>query len=125
MLCHTIKHFYAAFNTIASRLSGGTPGASQRVCIATRQALSTPHPITVDSREVAPGVVMDFDVDNQLIGIDIQKARKLANLSDLDQVLLSQPDDLTEEEWDDVRGGLEEFERGQWVKWQAVRRVDV
>ena len=42
MLCHTIKHFYAAFNTIASRLSGDTPGASQRVCIAARQALSTP-----------------------------------------------------------------------------------
>lgn len=34
-----------------------------------------------DSREVAPGVVMDFDDQGQLVGIDIDHASRVANLS--------------------------------------------
>ena len=78
-----------------------------------------------DSREVVPGVVMDFDEDGRLTGIDIQGAKKLAGLSDSDQVLLSEPDELTEEEWEEVHAGLEDFDQGHWVKWQVVRRTDV
>lgn len=80
---------------------------------------------SADSREVVPGIVMDFDAEKQLVGIDIQKAKKQANLSDLDQVLLSEPDDLTAEEREELRSGLKDFESGYWVKWHDIRRADV
>jgi len=38
----------------------------------------------VDSREVVPGVVMDFDADGQLVGVDIDHASKVADLSRLE-----------------------------------------
>ena len=37
-----------------------------------------------DSREVAPGVVLDFDSEGQLVGIDIDRASKIADLSRLE-----------------------------------------
>ena len=37
-----------------------------------------------DSREVAPGVVLDFDAEGNLVGIDIDHASKLVNLSHLE-----------------------------------------
>ena len=37
-----------------------------------------------DSREVAPGVVLDFDKDGFLVGIDIDHASKIVNLSRLE-----------------------------------------
>ncbi len=37
-----------------------------------------------DVREVAPGVVLDFDAEGQLVGIDIDRASSVANLSRLD-----------------------------------------
>ncbi len=37
-----------------------------------------------DVREVAPGVVLDFDAAGQLVGIDIDRASRVANLSRLD-----------------------------------------
>jgi uncharacterized protein YuzE len=37
-----------------------------------------------DSREVAPGVVADFDADGKLVGIDIQHASNVVNLSHLE-----------------------------------------
>lgn len=37
------------------------------------------HP-SVDSQEVRPGVVLDFDADGNLVGIDIDHASKVANL---------------------------------------------
>ena len=43
-----------------------------------REATST------DSREVAPGVVLDFDAQDQLVGIDIQRASQVVNLSRLE-----------------------------------------
>ena len=39
---------------------------------------------SVDSREVAPGVVLDFDTEGNLVGIDIDRASKIANLSRLE-----------------------------------------
>jgi uncharacterized protein YuzE len=37
-----------------------------------------------DSREVAPGVVLDFDANGHLVGIDIDHASKIADLSKLE-----------------------------------------
>ncbi len=42
---------------------------------------STP---SVDSREVAPGVVLDFGASGQLVGIDIDRASKLIDLTRLE-----------------------------------------
>ena len=42
----------------------------------------------VDSNEVAPGVVLDFDADGQLVGIDIDDASKIVDLSRLEAVEL-------------------------------------
>jgi len=39
---------------------------------------------SVDSREVAPGVVLDFDEHGQLVGIDIDHASRIVNLSRLE-----------------------------------------
>jgi uncharacterized protein YuzE len=39
---------------------------------------------SADSREVAPGVVLDFDGDGHLVGIDIDHASKIVDLSRLD-----------------------------------------
>jgi uncharacterized protein YuzE len=37
-----------------------------------------------DSREVAPGVVLDFDSDGRLVGIDIDRASQVVDLSRLE-----------------------------------------
>ena len=37
-----------------------------------------------DSREVAPGVVADFDDEGRLVGIDIDHASKIVDLSSLE-----------------------------------------
>ncbi len=39
---------------------------------------------SVDSREVAPGIVLDFDAEGHLVGIDIDQASKVVNLSRLE-----------------------------------------
>jgi len=39
---------------------------------------------SVDSREVAPGVVLDFDAGGNLVGIDIDHASRIVNLSRLE-----------------------------------------
>ncbi|MER3447738.1 MAG: hypothetical protein C4291_13295 [Candidatus Dadabacteria bacterium] len=36
------------------------------------------------SHEVAPGIVIDFDENNSIVGIDIDRASKILNLSDLE-----------------------------------------
>jgi uncharacterized protein YuzE len=38
---------------------------------------------SVDSREVTPGVVLDFDAAGALVGIDIDQASRHLDLSDL------------------------------------------
>jgi uncharacterized protein YuzE len=37
--------------------------------------------VAADSEEVAPGVVLDFDADGRLVGIDIDQASKIVDLS--------------------------------------------
>ena len=39
---------------------------------------------SADSREVTPGVVLDFDADGFLVGIDIDRASAQLDISDLD-----------------------------------------
>lgn len=39
---------------------------------------------SAESLEVAPGIVVDFDKDNNIVGIDIDHASKILNLSDLE-----------------------------------------
>jgi len=36
---------------------------------------------SVESQEVAPGVVLDFDTEGRLVGIDIDHASQVVNLS--------------------------------------------
>ncbi len=38
----------------------------------------------VDSREVAPGVVLDFDADGYVVGIDLQHASRFVSLNRLE-----------------------------------------
>ncbi len=42
------------------------------------------HRTSVDSREVAPGVVLDFDDKGHLVGIDIDHASKILDLTKLE-----------------------------------------
>ncbi len=37
-----------------------------------------------ESLEVAPGIVLDFDEQNHIVGIDIDNASKILNLSELE-----------------------------------------
>ena len=39
---------------------------------------------SVESEEVAPGIVMDYDADGQTVGIDIEHASKVLNLTELE-----------------------------------------
>jgi uncharacterized protein YuzE len=39
---------------------------------------------SVDSHEVAPGVVLDLDAAGQVVGIDIDRASKIVDLSKLE-----------------------------------------
>ncbi len=39
---------------------------------------------SADSNEVAPGVVIDFDAEGNIVGIDIDHASKIANLARLE-----------------------------------------
>ncbi len=40
------------------------------------------------SREVAPGVVLDFDEADRLVGVDIDRASQVVNLSRLEAIQL-------------------------------------
>ena len=39
--------------------------------------------VSADSREVAPGVVLDFDAEGRLVGIDIDRASQVVELGRL------------------------------------------
>ena len=41
-----------------------------------------------DSREVAPGVVLDLDSEGNIVGIDIEHASRVADLSRLEAIAL-------------------------------------
>jgi uncharacterized protein YuzE len=40
--------------------------------------------VSVDSREAAPGVALDFDAEGHVVGIDIDHASKVVDLSRLE-----------------------------------------
>jgi len=40
--------------------------------------------VSAESREAAPGVVLDFDAAGQLVGIDIDRASQIVDLSRLE-----------------------------------------
>jgi uncharacterized protein YuzE len=40
--------------------------------------------VSTESQEVAPGIVLDFDENNQVLGIEIEDASKVVNLSSLE-----------------------------------------
>jgi len=40
--------------------------------------------VSADSDEVAPGVVLDFDAEGHVVGIDIEHASKVVDLSKLE-----------------------------------------
>jgi uncharacterized protein YuzE len=40
----------------------------------------------VDSREISPGVVLDFDADARLVGINVQRAAENVDLTRLEAV---------------------------------------
>ena len=44
--------------------------------------------VSVESEEVAPGVVLDFDTHNQVVGIEIEDASKHIDLSRLELLAL-------------------------------------
>lgn len=52
--------------------------------------------VSTDSQEVAPGVVLDFDATGNLVGIDIDRASHIIDLSRLDVESFPQGDDALE-----------------------------
>lgn len=51
---------------------------------------------SADSREVVPGVVLDFDSNGRLVGIDIDQARDSVNLTRLEAEALPITDPTAE-----------------------------
>lgn len=47
--------------------------------------------VSADSQEVAPGVVLDFDAEGQIVGIDIDHAGRIVDLSRLEADALPIP----------------------------------
>jgi len=39
---------------------------------------------SIDSKEITPGVVLDFDNEGNLVGIDIDRASQVVNLASLE-----------------------------------------
>ncbi len=52
----------------------------------------------MDSREVAPGVVADFDAEGKIVGIDIEHASVIADLTRVDTESLPMPADTVRDE---------------------------
>ncbi len=44
-------------------------------------SITLSEPVSAESREVAPGVVVDFDADGHLVGIDIDRGSQVVDLS--------------------------------------------
>ena len=57
--------------------------------------------------------------------LDQLDEEELDEVWDFAKVLSSEPDELTDEERAGVQAAEDEFRRGDWVKWEDVRRGDV
>jgi len=57
--------------------------------------------------------------------VDLLSEEELVQVHDLAKILLVEPDDLTESEMEEVAKGEEEVRKGEWVRWEDVRRTDV
>ena len=57
--------------------------------------------------------------------VDSLPEEGLDEARDFLRVLLEEPAELSEEDWEEVRKGEGEFKRGEWVRWEDVRRADV
>lgn len=57
--------------------------------------------------------------------LELLPEEELTQVRDFVKVLLAEPEELTEEEWQELREGEEEIRRGEWVRWEDVRRKDV
>lgn len=44
---------------------------------------------SVDSKEISPGVVLDYDDDGRIVGIDIQHASQVVDLSTIEAAGIS------------------------------------
>ena len=60
---------------------------------------------------------------NQLLGSLVDE--DLEEVLSFVKVLLSEPEELTQKEWREVKKGEEEIRRGEWVRWEDVKRSDV
>lgn len=50
---------------------------------------------------------------------------ELTQVRDFVKVMLEEPEELIEEEWQEVREGEAEIRRGEWVRWEDVRRKNI
>ena len=57
---------------------------------------------------------------NQLLGSLVDE--DLEEILSFLKVLLSEPDELTEKEWQEVKKGDEEVRRGEWVRWEDLKQ---
>ncbi len=60
---------------------------------------------------------------NQLLGSLVDE--DLEEVLSFVKVLLSEPEELTQKEWREAQKGEEEIRRGEWVRWEDVKRSDV
>jgi len=63
--------------------AGATSGSRRARChlAPLNPTLVRANKESVESRQIAPGVVLDFDAEGQLVGIDIDCASQVINLS--------------------------------------------
>ena len=50
---------------------------------------------------------------------------ELSEVSHFAKLLLKEPDELTEDEMREVEKGESEIQRGDWVRWEDIKRTDV
>jgi uncharacterized protein YuzE len=53
------------------------------------------HSKSVDSQEISDGVVLDFDKDGKVVGIDIDQASKIVNIAEV--ITTNLPSAITED----------------------------
>ena len=58
-------------------------------------------------------------ITEQLEGLSQEE---VSQVLDFIKLLREQPEELTDHEHEEVKAGREEFARGEWSRWQDVRR---